>query len=126
MARSNEASPEANEYVNKVTGETAGAYVGTEQDKVYASDPDFEPVGERSTAVETPAEEPVPDEKTGKSRSEGGRLHESELKDKSRDELNTLAAEAGVENPEGFANKGEVITAILETSAAVETPAEEG
>lgn len=124
MARSKQASEEVNQYRNKGTGETVGAYVGTEQDKVYAQDPDFEVVGKRTTNVETPAEE-APTEETGKSHSEGGRIHESELEGKSRDELNDIARDAGVENPEGFANKAEVTTAILETSAAVETPAEE-
>jgi hypothetical protein len=52
MTRNTEASPKAPEYRNKETGETVGAYAGTELDKVYAKDADYEVVGDRTLPPE--------------------------------------------------------------------------
>jgi hypothetical protein len=123
MARKNTASEEVNEYRHRETGETLGAYVGTEQDKVLAKDEHYEVVGKRTPSPEetTPEGEPAPTPQSGKSRSEGARLRAEDLEGKSREELNDLATEAGVENPEGYANKDEVKTAILEATHGVPT-----
>jgi hypothetical protein len=119
MPRTDTASPEANEYRSKVTGETVGAYVGTELDGVYASDSDYEAVGERSTAAQAPTE-PEP---TGSPDDDGTDGEQAvDLESLNRDELNTLAKERGIEEPEGLPNKGEVKAAIT----AAQAPTEEG
>lgn len=110
MARKNQTSTEVNEYVNKVTGETVGAYVGTEQDKVYANDADYEPLGKPRPAHEEQAA-------SGGSKEEPNGTGTSDMEGLSRDELNALATEHGVENPEGLANKDEVKKAILEAAS---------
>ncbi len=118
MAKQTQVSEKINEYRHTPTGETQSAYVGSELDKVLATDPDYEAVGEHTLPPEvtTPEGEPEPTSQSGKTRSDGGRLTVADLEGKSRDELDDLATEAGVENPEGFANKDEVKTAILEAS----------
>jgi hypothetical protein len=115
-------STEVNEYRHTETEETLSAYVGSELDKVLLKDPDYEVVGERTPAPEetTPEGEPEPTPQSGKTRSDGGRVTAADLEGKSRDELNDIATEAGVENPDGFANKGEVTKAILEASGTPE------
>jgi len=123
MARNKRTSDEVNEYRHKETGETQSAYVGSELDKVLAKDGDYEVVGTRTPAPEetAPAGEPAPTPQSGKTKSDGGRTTPEDLEGKSRDELNDLATEKGVENPEGFANKDEVKTAILEATGGVPT-----
>lgn len=132
MARSKQVSTEANEYVN-VDGVTASAYVGTEQDKVYISDPDWSPVGKHTPP---PEKEGVADATphSGKTESEGRRPTPEEeaaetpaevsAADHSREELDALATAAGVESPGDLPNKGAVAEAI--NAKAAETPAEEG
>jgi hypothetical protein len=102
-------SQDTHEYVN-AGGETRGAFAGTEQDKVYASDPDWTPVGKSTPATETPAGS----ESKGSPDDNG-----TDIDSLSRDELNALAAEKGVENPEELPNKG----AVKEAIKATETPA---
>jgi hypothetical protein len=118
MPRKTRTSDEVNEYRHIATGDTLGAYVGSEQDKVLARDTDYESVSKRTPAPEesTPEGEPDPTPQTGKSRSDGGRIHESDLEGKTREDLDKIASEAGVENPEGFPNKTELTKAILKTS----------
>jgi hypothetical protein len=119
MARKTRPSEEANEYIY-IDGETtASAYVGTEQDKVYRSDPDWSPVG---TPTLPPEEEGMASATphSGKTKSDGGRTHAADLEGLSREDLNALATEKGVENPEGFANKDEVKTAILAATHGVD------
>lgn len=101
-------SQDTHEYVN-ADGETRGAFAGTEQDKVYASDPNWTPVGKGSPATETPAGSGSPEDAG------------TDLDSLSRDELDALATEKGVDNPEELPNKGAVKDAIQ----ATETPAGE-
>jgi len=105
-------SQDTHEYIN-ADGETRGAFPGTEQDKVYASDPDWTLAGKGSPATETPAGS----ESTGSPDDNG-----TDIDSLSRDELNALATEKGVENPEELPNKGAVKDAIK----ATETPAGDG
>ncbi|HSC20597.1 MAG TPA: hypothetical protein VLC07_02615 [Solirubrobacterales bacterium] len=123
MARTKRTSDEVNEYRQKETGETQSAYVGSELDKILAKDADYEVVGERTPAPEegTPPGEAPPTSQSGKTKSDGGRTTPGDLKRLSRDELNELATEKGVENPQGFANKDELKTAILEATHGVPT-----
>lgn len=138
MPRKQRASTEANEYIN-VDGVTASAFVGTEQDKVYISDPDWSPVGKHTPPPEKEGvAEATPH--SGKTESEGRRPTTEEEaaetpaevvlvdpKDHDRPELNKLAEEAGVEDPGEFPNKGAVAEAInAARTKAAETPAEEG
>jgi hypothetical protein len=117
MARKTKASDEVNEYRHKETGETFGAFVGTEQDKVLARDEDYESVGKRTPAPEeTTPDQEKPTPQSGKTRSDGARTNLDDLEGKSREELNKIADEAGVQNPQGFANKDEVKSAIVEAS----------
>jgi hypothetical protein len=96
------------EWIN-ADGETAGSYLGTEFDKAFASNPDWELVkAEASTA---PAEE---------------ERSVVDASDYSRDELNQLAQEAGIEDPAALDNKAAVAEAINAKRAEASTaPAEE-
>jgi hypothetical protein len=108
-------SQDTHEYIN-ADGETRGAFAGTEQDKVYASDPDWTPVGKSTPATETPAGS----KSTGSPDDYGtDGKQTSDLDSLSRDELNALAAEKGIEEPEDLPNKAAVKDAIK----ATETPA---
>lgn len=108
-------SQDTHEYIN-ADGETRGAFAGTEQDKVYASDPDWTLAGKGSPATETPAGS----ESAGSPDGDGTVGEQApDLDSLSRDELNALAAEKGVENPEELPNKG----AVKEAIKATETPA---
>lgn len=90
-------------------GQTAGAYLESEPDSAFQSSPDWA-LADSSGAAEATAEE--------SGSVDGG--------DYSRGELNQLALEAGVENPEGLANKSEVADAINTKRAEAEATAEEG
>jgi hypothetical protein len=119
MARTRKlAEGESNQYKNQATGETVGAFAGTELDRVYAKDPDYTVVGNHTAPPEKEGVEDATPH-SGKTKSDGGRTHASDLEGLSRDELNALALEKGVENPSGFANKGEVETAILQATHGV-------
>lgn len=110
-----------NEYRHQNGVDTLGAEVGSELDKVLAKDSDYELAGKGSPAApEAPAEEET---ETTEEDGEGQSAEEVELKSLSRDELNKLAADRGIENPGDLPNKGEVIAAI---EKAPEAPAEEG
>jgi hypothetical protein len=125
MARKTRPSDEANEYIY-IDGETtASAYVGTEQDKVYRSDPDWTPVGQNtpppekegvaeatphSGKTESENRRPTTEEEAAKaSTEEAGPVAPNEH---SRTELNELATAAGVDNPEALDNRGAVADAI--------------
>jgi hypothetical protein len=110
MARVKRASGEASEYRNKATGETVGAYAGTEQDKVYAKDEDYERVS-GTTEPEATSDD-----------GEGGGDGEQpvDLDGLSRDQLNALAAERGVSDPADLPNKDAVKAAIAEATTEEE------
>jgi hypothetical protein len=119
MARTRKlADGESNQYKNEVTGETVGAFAGSELDRVYAKDPDYTVVGNHTPPPEKiGVAEATPH--SGKTKSEGARTHPSDLEGLSREELNALALEKGVTNPDGFANKDEVRTAIIQATPGV-------
>lgn len=105
---------QVNEYRHSDGVNTAGVVAGTEHDLVLAADPEWELVSESQAAseptadpepVEEPKETPEPDEST-----EGVNPD-----DYSREELNAIAAQKGVEDPEGFGTKAEVAEAINAT-----------
>lgn len=108
------------EWVN-ADGETAGAYLGSEFDKAFASNPDWELV--KGSATTAPAEE-VPETSDDSTEGEVTKVDPSEH---SREELNQLATEAGIEDPAELANKGAVADAInAKRAEATTAPAEEG
>jgi hypothetical protein len=100
-------TPKSNEYVH-VDGETVSAYAGTELDKVYAKDEDYTrvtgstPTPEATTADAREGEQPV------------------DLDGLSRDQLDQLAAEKGVDDPASLPNKDAVKAAIAEATTADE------
>jgi hypothetical protein len=101
MPRIKRTSEEVTEYRNTATGETVGAYAGTEQDKVYAKDEDYELItGSTPTPAATTEDE------------EGDGDQPVDLDGLSRDALNELATEKGVENPDDLPNKDAVKAAI--------------
>lgn len=127
MAKQKQTSEEVNEYRHKPTGDTLSGYVGSELDKVLAKDPDYEVVGDHTVPPElTTGDGDPPTPQSGKTKSDGGRREAADLEGLKRDELNEIALEEGVENPEGFANIKEVKTAILEASPGADTTTEEG
>jgi hypothetical protein len=107
MARTKQGTGEPVEYINLETGEKVGAYAGTEQDKVYRDDPDFDIVGRRPSTANK--------EEAAKASIEGDGSEppaKVDPNEHSRPELNQLATEAGVESPESLDNKGAVADAI--------------
>lgn len=105
MARS-QTSGEVHEYVNIDTGATAGAYAGTEQDKVLRDDPDYERVTRRA-AAKAAAE--------AAARDDGDGEEMPDLSSLDREQLNELAAGRGVEDPASLPNKDAVREAIVAT-----------
>jgi hypothetical protein len=104
MARRNQSTGKPVEYVNLETGEHVGAYAGTEQDKVYRDDPDYDIVGRRPSAPSKVAAATTED-------GEGDRKS-VDLDGLSRADLDALAVEKGVENPGDLPNKDAVKAAI--------------
>jgi hypothetical protein len=120
------------EYEHLISGERAGAYVGTERDDAFQSDVHWKLVGGPEVSgprTVDPADprsprdlEVTPDEAP---ETEGG---ETDVDKMSRDELNELAESLGVEDPASLGNKQEVKDAIAEAqkSEPDEAPETEG
>lgn len=90
---------ERREFVNGQTGETQGCYAGSELESALVRDPDW-----------APAKSDPGSERDGQ--SEKGSVVPDELGSLKREQLNDIAHQLGVDNPEGLSNKDEVIDAI--------------
>ena len=100
---------EINEY-RHIDGDTLGAAVGSELDKVLAHDSDYELVGKGSSAQAAQA--------AGASES----AEQVDLETLDRGGLNELATKLGIEGAETLPNKGAVKDAIKAAQAAGEEP----
>lgn len=98
---------DAVQYVN-ADGLKQGAYVGTALDEVLASSLDWRLVIDESAPVEP--EEVVEDDPTDE--DEVAEVVSVDADDYSRDELNELARELGIEDAEALATKADVAEAI--------------
>lgn len=105
---------QVNEYRHSDGVNTAGVVAGTEHDLVLAADPQWELVGESQPEPEaTEPEGPVEtDEDTKAPEPTDDPAEGIDPGDYSREELNAIAAEKGIEDPEGFGTKAEVVEAI--------------
>lgn len=92
MTKTNDTS--VREYVNEATGETAGAFVGSAMEEAFESNADWK-LADGHAAADTADQTDVIDPDNH-----------------SRDELNELAKEAGVEGAEAMPNKPAVADAI--------------
>jgi hypothetical protein len=119
------------EYEHLITGERAGAYVGTERDDAFQSDVHWKLVdGPEVTDPRTadpadprsPGRRAEPDDVPA---TEGD--GETDIEKMSREDLNALAESLGIEDPANLANKQEVKDAIAEAQAEPDdVPATEG
>jgi hypothetical protein len=95
------------EYRHRNGEDSIGVRVGSETDLAYAGEPDWELVSEVEPAPEPQPEAPeAPEEEVSE---DTGAVDPDEY---SRDELNKLAAELGIDKPESYGSKAEVAEAI--------------